>query len=78
LCPQYHFCTVIDKGDFKNLKNLTNQKSTIMKKLFYTLAFTVLTALAISGCTEETIQPADGVGSNDPCQFGGAGCPKGN
>jgi hypothetical protein len=47
-----------------------------MKKFFYTILFTVVTALSISACTEETIQPLDGGGAGDPCQFGGPGCPK--
>jgi hypothetical protein len=47
-----------------------------MKKFFYTIAFALLTAISISACTEETIQPADGGGTNDPCQFGGPNCPK--
>jgi hypothetical protein len=49
-----------------------------MKRIFYTLAFVLVTSFAISACTEETIQPADGGGnSSDPCQFGGPNCPKG-
>jgi hypothetical protein len=47
-----------------------------MKKFIYTLVLTVVATLAISACSEETIQPADGGGTTDKCQFGGPGCPK--
>jgi hypothetical protein len=49
-----------------------------MKKFFYTLVLTLVATIGISACTEETIQPADGGGTTDPCQFGGPNCPKGN
>jgi hypothetical protein len=47
-----------------------------MKKLFYTIAFALFTSFAISACTEESIQPSVDGSQNDPCQFGGPGCPK--
>jgi hypothetical protein len=47
-----------------------------MKKIFYTIAFALITTFVISSCTEETIKPAAGTGSSDPCQFGGPNCPK--
>jgi hypothetical protein len=70
-------CPVKSKSDFKKTKNLTNQNQPIMKKFFYTIVFTVIAALTVSACTEETIQPLDG-GTSDPekCQFGGPNCPK--
>lgn len=46
-----------------------------MKKLIYSLLLAVVTSVAISSCTEDNITPKDG-GDNDPCQFGGPGCPK--
>ena len=46
-----------------------------MKKLFYTIAFTLVTVIAISSCTEQNIKPSTTTGSLDPCQFGGPGCP---
>ena len=47
-----------------------------MKKFIYTIAIVILTSFAIASCSDENIKPnADG-GQNDPCQFGGPGCPK--
>ena len=48
-----------------------------MKKFIYTILFALVATAAISSCTEDNVKPRiDGVGSNDPCQFGGPGCPK--
>ncbi len=48
-----------------------------MKKLFYTLALALITSFAISACADENISPKTDGSQNDPCQFGGPGCPKG-
>ena len=46
-----------------------------MKKIIYSVLFALVTAFALSSCTEENIAPQGGPdGSSDPCQFGGAGC----
>ena len=39
------------------------------------MVLVVITSIAISSCSDENIRPADG-SSDDPCQFGGPGCPK--
>ena len=46
-----------------------------MKKLLYTIAFALVTSVAISACTDENIRPNDNT-SADRCQFGGPNCPK--
>jgi hypothetical protein len=45
-----------------------------MKKFLYTLCFAILATFAVSACADEDIRPQDGT-TNDPCVFGGAGCP---
>ncbi len=46
-----------------------------MKKIIYSVLFVLVTAFALSSCTEENVSPqTDGIG--DRCQFGGPGCPK--
>lgn len=48
-----------------------------MKKIFYSLLFVMVSAFALSSCTEENVSPQGGPdGSSDPCQFGGPGCSK--
>ena len=49
-----------------------------MKKLFYTIAFAVITSFAVTACADEDIKPKADGGMNDKCQFGGPGCPKGS
>jgi hypothetical protein len=61
----------------KSKTNQSNQTYPIMKKFFYTLAFALVTMVAVSSCTDDNITPADGGGTqSDKCQFGGPGCPK--
>lgn len=49
-----------------------------MKKFIYSFALAMITMLAVSACSDDTIRPADSGGTmSDKCQFGGPGCPKG-
>jgi hypothetical protein len=54
-------------------------KSQPMKKFLYTIVLAMITSVAVSSCTEQEIKPKAGgdttLGSTDPCQFGGPGCP---
>jgi hypothetical protein len=55
--------------------NLTKKtlKPTSMKKLFYVLALTLITAASLSSCTEDNVKPRE-VTTTDKCAFGGPGC----
>ncbi len=44
-----------------------------MKKLFYVLALTLITAASLSSCTEDNVKPRETT-STDKCAFGGPGC----
>jgi hypothetical protein len=73
---------------FNKTKSATNLKANITQfqpksqtqnhkpmKKFYAIIFALITAVAISSCTEQEVKPKGGGSSGDNCQFGGPGCP---